>query len=164
MKKLLLMALAFTALQATAQGPKKPNHKEGHDRLEAFKNVSAEDAANLKTKKMTLALDLNESQQKEIYKINLENATKRKTHMESMKTKKENGTLEKPSPEDRVKMMNAMLDHKIAEKAKIKKILNEDQYGKWEKAQKRMAHMHKEGMKNRKGHGERKRPDMEKKI
>ena len=164
MKKLLLIALAFIGLQVTAQGQKPNHHKEGNERFNALKNLSAEDAATLQTKKMTLALDLNESQQKDIYKINLENATKRKAHMEAWKAKKESGTAEKPSQEERVKMMNAMLDHKIAEKAKMKKILNDDQYTKWEKAQKRMAHMHKEGMKNRQDRGDRNRPEREKRM
>ena len=53
--------------------------------------------------------------------------------MEARKAKKEAGTAEKPSKEERLEMMNAMLDHKIAEKAEMKKILNDDQYAKWEK-------------------------------
>lgn len=131
MKKLIIIALAFIGLQATAQrqegGPK--NGERGNKMM----TLSAEEMATLQTKKMTLSLDLDEGQQKKIYKINLENATQRKTMMEERKAKKEAGTAEKPSKEERLEMMNAMLDHKIAEKAAMKKILNDDQYAKWEK-------------------------------
>lgn len=131
MKKLIIIALAFIGLQATAQrqegGPK--NGERGNKMM----TLSAEEMATLQTKKMTLSLDLDEGQQKKIYKINLENATQRKTMMEERKAKKEAGTAEKPSKEERLEMMNAMLDHKIAEKAEMKKILNDDQYAKWEK-------------------------------
>ncbi|WP_298237930.1 DUF4890 domain-containing protein [uncultured Algibacter sp.] len=133
MKKLVLIIVALLAIQVGAQEPKRDGHKKG----QAMKNLSAEEIANLKTKKMTLHLELNESQQKEIYDINLANATTRKAHMESRKAKKESGDAQKPSKEDRLKMANALLDHKIAMKAKMKEILNEEQFAKWEKAQAR---------------------------
>ena len=134
MKKLILIALALLAIQVGAQEPKRDGHKKG----QAMKNLSADEIATLKTKKMTLHLDLNESQQKEIYDINLANATTRKAHMESRKAKKESGDTQKPTKEERLKMANARLDHQIAMKAKMKTILNAEQYAKWEKAQFRM--------------------------
>tara|TARA_R110002049_G_scaffold99113_3_gene241662 strand:- start:4008 stop:4475 length:468 start_codon:yes stop_codon:yes gene_type:complete len=148
MKKLILIAIAFIGLQATAQQQKKQGPNKGESG-EKMMNLSAEEAATLQTKKMTLALDLNESQQKEIQRINLENAKVRKAHMAERKAKKEAGTAERPSKEDRVKMMNAMLDHKIEMKAKMKTILNEEQYAKWEKAQARMGAKKKQGAKEK---------------
>ncbi len=138
MKKLILIALAFIGLQAIAQEQKrqKPNNQE---RSQKMMNLSAEDMATLQTKKMTLFLDLNESQQANIQKINLENATKRKAMMAERKAKKESGEMQKPTQEQRLKMVNAKLDHQIAMKAKMKNILNEEQYAKWQKAQMRMA-------------------------
>lgn len=133
MKKLVLITLALLAIQVGAQEPKRDGHKKG----QAMKNLSAEEIANLKTKKMTLHLDLNESQQKEIYDLNLASATKRKAHMESRKAKKESGEAQKPTKEERLKMANAKLDHQIAMKAKMKDILNDEQFAKWEKAQAR---------------------------
>ena len=130
MKKLVLITLALLAIQVGAQEPKRDGHKRG----EMMKNLSAEEIANLKTKKMTLHLDLDESQQKEIYDINLANATKRKAHMESRKAKKETGEAQQPTKEDRLKMATAKLDHQIAMKAKMKEILNDEQFAKWEKA------------------------------
>ncbi|WP_147678424.1 hypothetical protein [Algibacter pacificus] len=131
MKKLIIIALAFIGLQATAQ--RQEGGPRNQDRGGKMMNLSAEEIATLQTKKMTLFLDLDEGQQKKIYKINVENATQRKAMMEERKAKKEAGTAEKPSKEDHLKMMNAMLDKKIAEKAEMKKILNDDQYAKWEK-------------------------------
>ncbi|MEC3905402.1 hypothetical protein VOI54_00075 [Tamlana sp. 2201CG12-4] len=155
MKKIILIAIAFIGLQAVAQEHKKQAHKN-HDNRQKMMDMSAEEIATLQTKKMTLFLDLNESQQTEIKKINLENATKRKAAMAEYKAKKESGEAQKPTKEQRLAMKNAKLDHMIATKAKMKKILNEEQYAKWEKAQKRGAmkgKQKKKGMKN--GHAKR---------
>lgn len=148
MKKLIIIAIALISIQGFAQGERKerPNRNENRQKM---MNLSAEEMATLQTKKMTLHLDLNKSQQDDIYKINLENATLRKTYMEARKAKKEAGTVQKPSKEDRLERMNARLDHKIAVKVKMKKILNEAQYAKWEKAQSRMVQNKKGGKRQR---------------
>ena len=142
MKKFLLIALAFGTLQAMAQEPRRESFKD-HGKM---MNLSAEEMATLQTKKMTLHLNLDEKQQKEIYAINLENATARKAHMQAQKAKRESGNAEKPSDKERVKMMNAKLDHQIAMKNKMRKILNDEQFSKWEKAQAKKRSK-KEGMK-----------------
>ena len=147
MKKILIIAVALLALQVTAQDQKKERQNK-QDRSQKMMNLSAEEAATLQTKKMTLHLDLNESQQAQIKTINLENATKRKAMMAEHKAKKESGEMQKPTQEERLKMANAKLDHKIAMKAKMKTILNEAQYAKWEKAQMQNAKKgNKKGMK-----------------
>jgi hypothetical protein len=146
MKKLVLIAIAFIGLQAIAQQGRKQGSNYG-ERNEKMMNLSAEDMATLQTKKMILHLDLNESQQAKIQKINLENATKRKAMMDERKAKKESGELKKPTDEERLKMMNAKLDHKIAMKAKMKDILDDEQYTKWEKAQARNGKKKRDGMK-----------------
>lgn len=137
MKKLIVIALALVSLQAIAQ-EKKQKHNKG-ERAEKMMNLPVEDIAANKTKKMTLFLDLNDSQQDKIYKINLENAKKRKEIMAERKARKESGDAKKPTPEERLKMENARLDHKIAMKNKMKNILNQEQFDKWEKSQARMA-------------------------
>ena len=150
MKKVLLIALAFIAIQATAQERKQDGpQKERKNKSEQLHNLSADDIATLKTKKMTLHLDLNASQQKEIQKLNLENATAMKAKMEAHKVAKESGTAQKPSQEERVKMMNAKLDHQIAMKAKMKTILNAEQYGKWEKVEMRKGSKNKGSRKHK---------------
>ncbi|MCF7568888.1 hypothetical protein L3X37_11010 [Sabulilitoribacter arenilitoris] len=141
MKKLVIIALALFALQATAQERKRTHQNK--ERGQKMMNLSAEEMATLQTKKMTLYLDLNESQQAKIQKLNLENATKRKAMMEARKAKKERGNAEKPSKEERLAMVNAKLDHQIATKAKMKTILNDEQYAKWEKLEARRSQKNK---------------------
>lgn len=137
MKKVFIIALALI----TAQFSYAQDQRKGSK----LQNLTADEIATLQTKKMTLFLDLNKSQQDDIYKINLENAKLRKSHIADRKAKKESGTTEKPSKEERLKKINNMLDHKIAMKAKMKNILNEEQYTRWEKAQmKKFAHMKKQ--------------------
>lgn len=160
MKKLILIAVAFLALQATAQEHKKEHHSN-KERGQKMMNLSADEIATLQTKKMTLHLDLNESQQAKIHKMNLEDAKtrkaymeKRKANMKARKAKKESGeSAEKPSKEERLKMVNKRLDHQIEAKQKMKEILNEEQYVKWEKSQAKRAQKSKTKMKE---HGKKK--------
>lgn len=149
MKRLLIVAIALISIQGIAQQERKErfNHE---DRPHRMSNLTPEEAATLQTKKMALHLDLNESQQKQIHKLNLENAIARKDMMEKIKAKKESGNMEQPSKEERLKMMNAKLDHQIAMKAKMKTILSKEQYEKWETAQEKM-HERAVGMKKRDG-------------
>ncbi len=153
MKKIVFIALALVAIQVTAQDNKERPNRERGEKMERYQDYTPEEMANLQTKKMTLHLDLNESQQKEIKKLNLENANERKAIMEAHKAQKESGNMEKLSKEDRLKMMNDRLDHQIAMKGKMKKILNDDQFTKWEKSQEEMQHKqnrkHKEKGKNK---------------
>ena len=135
MKKLIVIALALISIQAIAQSGRR-DRPECTQKMSTF---SAEEMATLKTKKMTLFLDLNGSQQTEVQKINLKNATLRKAMMEKRKTRRESGTAQRPTKEVRFKMENTRLDHKIAVKAKMKKILDKEQYTRWEKAQLKMA-------------------------
>ncbi|WP_303319112.1 hypothetical protein Q4Q34_03525 [Flavivirga abyssicola] len=140
MRKLIVIAIALISIQAIAQ----TERRDRPERAQKMSNLSTEEMATLRTKKMTLFLDLNESQQKEVHKINLENATLHKTMMEERKAKKTKGTAQRPTKEERLKMANAKLDRKIAIKAKMKKILDKEQYAKWEKAQSKMANKRKD--------------------
>jgi protein CpxP len=155
MKRLLVIAIALISIQGIAQEARKerPNKQE---RSQKMNDLTPEEAATLQTKKMVLHLDLNEKQQKDIYQLNVENASQRKAMMETRKANKESGSMEKPSKEERLKMMNTKLDHQIAMKAKMKTILNAEQYSKWEETQEKMAHR-KKGMRKGEGpkHGER---------
>ena len=140
-----MVVLAICTIQVVAaQGPNQ-NRK-------AMANLEPEEIATLQTKKMTLRLDLTDAQQQDIYKINLENAKLRKAHMAERKARKENSEASKPTKEERLAMANKMLDHKIEVKAKMKKILNEEQYTKWETAMaKRERKMKDKGQKKRAG-------------
>ena len=153
MKKIVFILLALIALKVSAQEKNERPNRERGEKMERYQDFSAEEMATLQTKKMTLHLNLNESQQKEIKELNLENAVERKARMESHKAQKESGNMEKPSKEARLKMMNDRLDRQIERKGKMKKILNADQFTKWEKSQEEMKNkhygMHKEKSRNK---------------
>ncbi|GGH40314.1 hypothetical protein IA57_02020 [Mangrovimonas yunxiaonensis] len=130
MKKLVLIALALMAFTANAQ------ERKNHDKP----NFTPEEVAELRTKQMTLDLDLTEAQQKQVGKINLEEATFRHQKRSAMKTGEAS---EKPSKEARLKMKHEMLDRQIELKAKMKQVLNESQYEKWveKRESKKQRHM-----------------------
>lgn len=125
MKKLVLVVMALCAIQIT--------FAQGHQKNKKGMNLSAEEIANIQTKKMTLALDLTDAQQENIYQVNLENAKLRKEHMAERKAERASGNTQKPTKEERLEMANKRLDHQIAVKAKMKDILNDEQYTKWER-------------------------------
>lgn len=141
MKKLVLLVVLAIGISATAQ---KSEHERGH--RGDMKDMSPEQMATLQTKQMTLALDLTDAQQKQIQSSNLENAMNRAEKMKEMKAKRESGEAKKLTSEERYSMKTAMLDHQIAQKENMKKILNKEQYEKWEKMK-----MHRKG--HRKGRG-----------
>ena len=104
--------------------------------------------AELQTKKMTLQLDLNEQQQKQVLEINKVKAVDRKQKMEARKAAKEANI--KPTSDEIFNIKNARLDKMIASKAEMKKILTEDQFETWEKSRKRKGrHMKKKGKKRK---------------
>ncbi len=133
MKQLLIVALALFTMQVVAQEHKlnrKPMHKKG----QIFKDLSAEEVATLQTKRMTLDLDLNESQSDEIYKMNLENAKTRK--IKAQEREKKDVKQEEITKDNLFDKVNAKLDKQIAHKQKMRSILNDSQYEKWERSRK----------------------------
>ena len=138
MKKLVLIVIALVALQVSAQEDKK-EHRKGakKERMHKQMNFTPEEMATLQTKKMVLSLDLTEAQQREIHKINLANAKVRQAKMEGRKKVREDNKEEKPSKEDRYKMMNERLDKQISNKKEMKTILSKEQFEKWEKGHQR---------------------------
>jgi len=145
MKHILLIAIALFTLNATAQ-QQKPQQKKGDrterpQRMNMFKDFTPEEMAELKTKKMTLDFDLTESQKKEIYKLNLKEASDRKKMMDERKAKMDErknnkGQNNMRSKEERFNMANDKLDKQIAHKKEMQRILNKEQFEKWEKANK----------------------------
>lgn len=144
MKKLLIIALALVTIQATAQDKKREMRKT---RMEKANAMTPEEMAQLQTKKMTLQLDLTETQQTQIQSLLLDEAKARKEKMADFKAKKEDGEMKKPTKEERIKMMNERLDHQIAMKKKMKAILNDEQYKKWDAMQEKKQ-FHKRDMKD----------------
>ena len=68
MRKLILLAVLAVSTQIFAQEGPGPEPKRG-EHMRKMMALSPEEMATLQTKKMTLALDLNASQQEQIQKI-----------------------------------------------------------------------------------------------
>ncbi|WP_026810463.1 DUF4890 domain-containing protein [Arenibacter latericius] len=122
MKKLIFTVLLMIGFTAFAQN----DHRKG------MMDMSPEQVATLQTKKMTLALGLNDAQQAQIQKLNVENATLRMEKMKEMRAKKESGEMKKLTSEERYALRNERLDHQIAQNQQLQKILTKDQFEKWE--------------------------------
>jgi periplasmic protein CpxP/Spy len=145
MKKLITIALiAIISVSSYAQERKEGQRRPEGNPMEKF---TPEQRNELMLKKMTLELDLNASQQKEMSKIIAEQTAKREAHLKDRKAK-----TAKPTSDEIFEMKSKMLDEQIAMKGKMKKILSPEQFKKWDELKKH----HREGMK--KNH----RPDMRK--
>ncbi len=130
MKKLLVIAIALFTLNGMAQQREKRSDRK--DRSEMRMDISPNDIADLKSKKLTLKLDLTEAQQKKVHALILEEAkANEKFRKERLANKDENK--EKPSKEDFIKMQNLRLDQQIEMKRKMKTILSAEQYAEFEK-------------------------------
>ena len=138
MKKIMIIALFAASCAVSAQ------HRENRHRGN-FKDMTAEQIATLQTKKMTLALDLDEGQQQQIQVLNLENATRRKAKMEERMSQKKSEERQKPSSDELYAQRNERLDAAIAHKAALKQILSEEQFQKWERMRRHQKGKHKRG-------------------
>lgn len=136
MKKLIL-AIALVASTLTF----------AQDRKARGEKLTPEQQTELQVKRMTLELDLDAKQQKEIKAILLEQAKKREAKMAEMKVKREKG--EKPSADEKFEMKSRMLDNQIENKAQMKKILKPEQYQKWEDKQSERKKNQSERVQNR---------------
>jgi len=136
MKKMiyLMLALLLVSSVGLAQHRKGPNHKK---KTSVFEKYTPEQIATINSKRMTLRLDLDSRQQKEVEALELEKAKFKKSKMAERK-KEENGD-QAISEKEHFNRANERLDRQIAYQNSLKNILNDDQYKLW-----------KEGMKNRK--------------
>ena len=146
MKKLAIALIALMTINTQAQ-ERERKHQDG-ERKQFMKDLTPEEAAKLKTKKMTLHLDLTEAQQREIMTMNLEMAQERKAKRAEREKGKERAKLSKS---ERLSKMNSHLDKKIAAKKKMKSILNEQQFEKWEKSHNQRSRKMKKRGKRKKG-------------
>ena len=133
MKKLVIAMIALMTISTQAQeGRETKRGSQNNKQKEFMQDLTPEEVATLKTKKMTLHLDLTESQQREIKKINLEMA-KEQSIKRGERKKKMGQERAKPSKEERLNMMNSRLDKQIETKKQLKRVLTEQQFEKWEK-------------------------------
>ena len=127
--KITVMLVILLMGTAMAQDRKDRPNRKG-DRTE----ISAEQKAELITKKMTLKLDLNKSQQDKVMALHLDNFSKMETKRKELKANREDG--KRLTKEERHDQKLAMLDHKIEMKNEMKSILNAEQFEKWEASKK----------------------------
>lgn len=127
MKNALFICSLLICFSAFAQRPQGNNDRPPRPKMER-PDYTPEQIAEIQTKKLTLMLDLTESQQSKIKSLELAAAKSR----ESNRSEKEPG--EKPSDEERFNKQSQMLDNKIAHKNSMKSILSKSQFEKWEKS------------------------------
>ncbi|TVZ52194.1 hypothetical protein [Dokdonia sp. Hel_I_53] len=141
MKKVLMAAALFTAITVSAQ-------QNGN--RDFAKDLSVEEMATLKTKKMTLALALDEKQSDKVYKLVLNQVKDRKEMMAARKAQGEKPTFNK---EEKLARMNARLDKRIAIQKQMKSILTEAQFEEFKKLEKHNRKRgHKRGDRTKKRH------------
>ncbi|MFE3868866.1 hypothetical protein ACFX5E_12405 [Flavobacterium sp. LS2P90] len=143
MKKLIIAALLVVGMTSFAQDKKEMGTRPDRAEMEKF---TPEQRNQLMLKKMTLELDLNASQQKEMSKIIAEKSTKREARMKEMKASKDSTT--KPTSDEMFARKNRMLDEKIAMKERMKKIITPEQFKKLDE----MKGKRQQGMKKRMMH------------
>lgn len=138
MKKIFSAILVFVTLFAYSQ--------QGNQNHKMIKELSPEQRAILKTKKLALTLDLNDNQMSQMMDLNKAWA---KDHQAEIK-KLKNTDQESLSPDEKFEAMNKMLDQKLSYQRKVSKILNDEQYQSWKKMdQRRMKSRHAKGEEGR---------------
>ncbi|REH54549.1 hypothetical protein C7448_10269 [Tenacibaculum gallaicum] len=145
MKRLLTILILAVGFTVTTQAQKRDKAK--HEKL------TVEQKTELAVKKMTLQLDLTEAQQRQVKPLIAEQVAKRQEMWAKRKAMKKSGN--KLTADQKYAMKSKMLDKQIAYKTKMKRILNEQQYERYEKMTARKMKRHsKKG--DRKTHKKRK--------
>ncbi|WP_420320298.1 hypothetical protein [Flagellimonas sp.] len=124
MKQLAVLLALMTSMSIMAQRPARGQKGARMD-------FTVEQLATLKTKKLTLALDLTNAQQAKVMDISLEQAEYRKAKYAEIKAKKESGEWQKPTSDERFAFENARLDRQIAHQQRMKEVLTKEQYQTW---------------------------------
>ncbi len=140
MKKIasiLILVFAFT-LTTQAQKRGKRMQKE---------QMTVEQQTILEVKKMTLALELSDAQQRKIQPLVAAKVSDRRAQFERMKKLREEKKM--PTADERFKNQNERLDKEIAYQKEMKSILNKDQYEKFQKIAKARKRGAKHKMKKR---------------
>ena len=133
----LIVCLFLTVGSSFAQGQRPGKDGERGKRMEMMADLTPEQRAELKTKRMTLDLDLSDRQQQQVKVLLLEEEKNRPSLEERKKNRKE------LTSEEFYNKSVERLDAQIAMKAKLKEIFTAEQYEKFEKSYKRRAHQKK---------------------
>lgn len=142
MKKLIAIIVLVLGITGTTQAQKNnKNHKND--------DFTIEQKTELAVKKMTLGLDLTDSQIQQVTPLlrkKIEKNTKMRAKRKAAKEASGDTTAKKLNADKRFEVATKKLDGKIAFKKEMKSILNQAQYEKFEK----MA-AHKKGKRGQKG-------------
>ena len=125
MKKVFLAALLVVSLTTFAQEERKAGSKRAE-----MEKMTPEQRGELRLKRVSAILNLNEKQQKEIAPILAEQQQKREKAIADFKAMKEKGT--KPTAEERAVRVKQREDDQKVMTDKLQKILTPDQMKKWE--------------------------------
>lgn len=142
MKMWILAMAMIMSIGANAQD-KKDHHEP----------LKPEQRAELQAKKMTLALDLNEKQQKDVQQLLIEKGKQRAEFRRQHMADRQAG--KKLTADERFAMKSKMLDDRIAMNREMKKILTQDQFAKMERMKKERHHDLRKREKNIKNHNRR---------
>ncbi|AWA28733.1 hypothetical protein HYN48_00750 [Flavobacterium magnum] len=127
MKKMIALAMLVSGMVSFAQ--EKPNAlKDDRQKMEQFTPAQQNE---LRVKELTLKLDLNASQQKEMAKVVADLQARKEAAKTELKKMKDSG--KRPTADERFAMRSKMLDEQIAMKERVRKILTDEQMEKWEK-------------------------------
>lgn len=133
MKTWILAVVIMMGITVNAQTKKE--HKEA---------LTPEQKVELRVKKLTLALDLNSKQQKEMKVLLLSKETERQQVIEKLKL--DNKAKKELTADERFAIKNNALDKKIEMKEEMKKILTKEQIEKLDKISERQYHITKQKM------------------
>jgi hypothetical protein len=140
MKKIASILILVFAFTLTTQAQKRGKRMQ-------IEQLTVEQQTTLRVKKMALALELSDAQQRKITPLVAEQITNRRAEFERMKKMKEEK--KKPTADERFKHQNERLDKQIAYQKEMKSILNKDQYEKFQKMAKAVKKGAKEKMEER---------------
>lgn len=124
MKKVFVIAFLVVGLTTFAQEG-KPAAKKAE-----IQKMTPQEKSELRLKRITAILNLNEKQQKEIAPILEEQQQKREQIVAEFKAMKEKGT--KPTEEERAARIKQRSDDQKAMREKLQKILTPEQLSKWD--------------------------------
>ncbi len=146
MKKVICIVALFVGFLGMAQEGKQHHQKE---RL--LKELSVEQLATLRTKKMALALDLDQQQFDQVMQMQVENVAFHKAKAAERAENKEDQ--KRPTAQERYQRVNERLDRQLAQEQQLKELLTQEQYALW-KQMKIEKHAHgKKRVKNKKRRG-----------
>ncbi|BFM43909.1 hypothetical protein CFS9_25500 [Flavobacterium sp. CFS9] len=141
MKKLIIAALLFVGIAGFAQEADQSAQPQ-RERL------TPEQRNDRQLKKLTSELNLDANQQTQIKQLLADRSANAEKFREDRKNRKDSGT--KLTTEQKAAFKQQMADEKTANDAKMKSILNDDQYKKWTAIKDENREKAKEKMKDRK--------------